>query len=260
MARLKQDLLGADAVLPRARGAPGADAGQADGCHPGVRASHSVHAWRCSCAYEVTVAIPAPPVKSQVGSLRRKILGRTSGCQCMQHALHHHRRGWPAARPYLHVGSSHVLAQRRGRAVATEPAVAEVERLQWLPSSAATSRQAGARLGRLVWGASHPGIPELLDVYLPYSCAMLQELFKPGSNTSATAAEVKRDATAPFISGHFEYGLGRAAGQRHVFLFIGRSQDHDTQELDTNVTFLGIYKTNRAVNRMSHCFTADNER
>ena len=81
----------------------------------------------------------------------------------------------------------------------------------------------------------------------------LQELFKPGSYANAKEAQVNRggssasDSTAPFISGHFEYGLGRAAGQRHVFLFIGKSQDHNTLEQDTNVTFLGIYKTNRAV-------------
>ena len=93
---------------------------------------------------------------------------------------------------------------------------------------------------------------------MPHARAPAQELFKPGSHANAREADIKRagsgsasDATAPFISGHFEYGLGRAAGQRHVFLFIGKSQDHTTLEADTNVTFLGIYKTNRAVRARS---------
>ena len=60
---------------------------------------------------------------------------------------------------------------------------------------------------------------------------------------------MRRDDTQPFISGHFEYGLGRAAAQRDVFVFVGRSQDQDSLDLNTNVTFLGVYRTNKSVRK-----------
>ena len=74
----------------------------------------------------------------------------------------------------------------------------------------------------------------------------LQELFKATSGPGIQA-EVRRDATAPFISGHFEYGLGRAAAKRNVFVFVGRSQDHESLHLNTNVTFLGVFLTDGSV-------------
>lgn len=58
----------------------------------------------------------------------------------------------------------------------------------------------------------------------------------------------------PFISGTFEYGLGRSAVGRKVYLFINKAQDH-RQLHDAMVQFLGVYKTNRKVSMapQTHC-------
>ena len=48
----------------------------------------------------------------------------------------------------------------------------------------------------------------------------------------------------PFISGTFEYGLGRPAAGRKVYLFINKAQDQRNLH-NALVQFLGVYKTNR---------------
>ena len=40
-----------------------------------------------------------------------------------------------------------------------------------------------------------------------------------GSETSSGTSPV----VMPFVSGHFEYGLGRAAGKRTVFMFMRKA-------------------------------------
>jgi len=57
--------------------------------------------------------------------------------------------------------------------------------------------------------------------------------------------EIQKGAE-PFISGTFEYGLGRVAAGRKVYLFINKAQDHMKLH-DAMVQFLGVYKTNKKV-------------
>lgn len=79
----------------------------------------------------------------------------------------------------------------------------------------------------------------------------IQELLKdmqhgksePGA--SKPHFEVKQGAE-PFISGTFEYGLGRSAGGKKVYLFINKAQDQ-LKLHDAMVQFLGVYKINKRV-------------
>ena len=68
---------------------------------------------------------------------------------------------------------------------------------------------------------------------------------KASTETSRPTLEVKKGAE-PFISGTFEYGLGRLAGGQKVYLFINKAQDQ-LKLHDAMVQFLGVYKTNKKV-------------
>ena len=50
----------------------------------------------------------------------------------------------------------------------------------------------------------------------------------------------------PFISGSFEYGFGRAAAKRKVYLFANKAQEQSALT-DATVQFLGVYRTDRRV-------------
>ena len=57
--------------------------------------------------------------------------------------------------------------------------------------------------------------------------------------------------TEPFISGNFEYGFGRMAARRKVYLFCNKAQDQRALT-PASVHFLGVYKTDRRV-RLASC-------
>ena len=88
----------------------------------------------------------------------------------------------------------------------------------------------------------------------------MQELLKDMEQGKASAEtrnpslELKKGAE-PFISGTFEYGLGRGAGGQKVYLFINKAQDQ-LKLHDAMVQFLGVYKTNKKVRLFSQIFKA----
>ena len=66
-----------------------------------------------------------------------------------------------------------------------------------------------------------------------------------GSRTSISSQpQLHVDSSEPFISGTFEYGLGRPAAGRKIYLFINKAQDQRNLH-DAMVQFLGVYKTNK---------------
>ena len=68
---------------------------------------------------------------------------------------------------------------------------------------------------------------------------------KASPETRSPSLDIKKGAE-PFISGTFEYGLGRGAGGQKVYLFINKAQDQ-LKLHDAMVQFLGVYKTNKRV-------------
>ena len=56
----------------------------------------------------------------------------------------------------------------------------------------------------------------------------------------------ERGGREAFISGNFEYGFGRAASRRKVYLFANRAQVQSALA-DATVQFLGVYRTDRRV-------------
>ena len=68
---------------------------------------------------------------------------------------------------------------------------------------------------------------------------------KASPDTRSPSLDLKKGAE-PFISGTFEYGLGRGAGGQKVYLFINKAQDQ-LKLHDAMVQFLGVYKTNKKV-------------
>lgn len=72
---------------------------------------------------------------------------------------------------------------------------------------------------------------------------------KSDPGTSRPSLEIKKGAE-PFISGTFEYGLGRMAGGQKTYLFINKAQDQ-LKLHDAMVQFLGVYKTNKKVCRLT---------
>ncbi|KAK9824108.1 hypothetical protein WJX72_007801 [[Myrmecia] bisecta] len=71
----------------------------------------------------------------------------------------------------------------------------------------------------------------------------IEYLINSCSDTDKKAALTITEQSAPFISGTFEYGLGRPAGKRKVYLFINKAQDQRALS-DATVHFLGVFKTN----------------
>ena len=68
---------------------------------------------------------------------------------------------------------------------------------------------------------------------------------KADPENSRPTLEIGKGAE-PFISGTFEYGLGRVAAGQKTYLFINKAQDQ-LKLHDAMVQFLGVYKTNKRV-------------
>ena len=79
--------------------------------------------------------------------------------------------------------------------------------------------------------------------------ALPQELMRGLSASTGLGAEEGGGGAAPaepFISGNFEYGFGRMAARRKVYLFCNKAQDQRALT-PASVQFLGVYKTDRRV-------------
>ena len=80
---------------------------------------------------------------------------------------------------------------------------------------------------------------------------MLQELYKSGDpsqgGSSALPASVEISTAEPFLSGTFEYGLGRTAANRKVYIFLSKAQDHASGLHDASVSFVGVFKSDKQV-------------
>lgn len=79
--------------------------------------------------------------------------------------------------------------------------------------------------------------------------SLVQELLKEtqaGKTAKDTRASLDLRKAEPFISGTFEYGVGRPAASRKVYLFINKAQNQQNLH-DAMVQFLGVYKTNKKV-------------
>lgn len=68
------------------------------------------------------------------------------------------------------------------------------------------------------------------------------------TGSGAGSEEGARRDAEPFISGNFEYGVGRMAARRKVYLFCNRAQEQRLLA-DASVQFLGVYKTDKRVCR-----------
>lgn len=86
------------------------------------------------------------------------------------------------------------------------------------------------------------------------SCRVMQEVLKQvqevRSGKAPAQASLEITKAEPFISGTFEYGVGRPAAGRKVYLFVNKAQDHRNLH-DAMVQFLGVYKTNKKVPRFA---------
>lgn len=87
----------------------------------------------------------------------------------------------------------------------------------------------------------------------------VQELYKSldsragsGGNAAALPASVAISSAEPFLSGTFEYGLGRTAANRKVYVFLSKAQDHDAGLHDASVSFVGVFKTDKQVRSSTH--------
>lgn len=92
----------------------------------------------------------------------------------------------------------------------------------------------------------------------------IQELYKSldsragsGGNAAALPASVAISSAEPFLSGTFEYGLGRTAANRKVYVFLSKAQDHDAGLHDASVSFVGVFKTDKQ-GRLKHVPIPDN--
>jgi len=74
---------------------------------------------------------------------------------------------------------------------------------------------------------------------------LLKEMQQGKGGKDKVGLQIQKGAE-PFISGTFEYGLGRVAAGRKVYLFINKAQDQMKLH-DAMVQFLGVYKTNKKV-------------
>jgi len=72
---------------------------------------------------------------------------------------------------------------------------------------------------------------------------LLKEMQQGKGGKDKVGLQIQKGAE-PFISGTFEYGLGRVAAGRKVYLFINKAQDQMKLH-DAMVQFLGVYKTNK---------------
>ena len=72
-------------------------------------------------------------------------------------------------------------------------------------------------------------------------------------DTNAGTGTITVAQVEPFISGTFEYGLGRPASNRKVYLFINKAQDQ-RHLLAATVQFLGVYRTDKKVCVRTHPF------
>ena len=74
---------------------------------------------------------------------------------------------------------------------------------------------------------------------------LLKDMERGKSDPSAARPQFEvKQGTEPFISGTFEYGLGRMAGGKKAYLFINKAQDQ-LKLHDVMVQFLGVYKINK---------------
>ena len=84
---------------------------------------------------------------------------------------------------------------------------------------------------------------------------VLQDLYKTmdhGSGTG-TPASVAISSSEPFLSGTFEYGLGRTAANRKVYFFLSKAQDNASGLHDASVSFVGVFKTDKQVRATDWC-------
>lgn len=94
--------------------------------------------------------------------------------------------------------------------------------------------------------------------------ALLQDLYRSvdsGSQSgSALPASVSVSTSEPFISGTFEYGVGRTATNRKVYIFLSKAQDQAAGLHTASVSFIGVFKTDKQVGgqarKSSHGFVA----
>ncbi|KAK9805362.1 hypothetical protein WJX73_006658 [Symbiochloris irregularis] len=91
------------------------------------------------------------------------------------------------------------------------------------------------------------------EVVQQQQTSAIQDLFRTVDSKSENAppASVAIDSAEPFISGTFEYGLGRGASKRKVYIFLSKSQDHDAGLHDASVSFAGVFTTDRS-GRLKH--------
>ena len=97
--------------------------------------------------------------------------------------------------------------------------------------------------------------PPWVLLFLAQACcpgldvAPLQDLYKNLDQRSGAAlpASVAISSAEPFLSGTFEYGLGRTAANRKVYLFLSKAQDHAAGLHDASVSFVGVFQTDKQV-------------
>ncbi|CAL8467040.1 g6576 [Coccomyxa elongata] len=82
-----------------------------------------------------------------------------------------------------------------------------------------------------------------LEVLQDQQNLAIQDLMKglAASTGQESGSETDRQ---PFISGTFEYGVGRPAAKRKVYLFANKAQDQEALTAAT-VQFLGVFKTDK---------------
>ncbi len=75
---------------------------------------------------------------------------------------------------------------------------------------------------------------------------MWQDLMAGLASATGSSDDGGKRGGEPFISGSFEYGFGRMAAKRKVYLFANKAQQQSALT-DATVQFLGVYRTDRRV-------------